>query len=113
MKKFTEETSLCGIIVYEIKENGCLNGLYTNNDPNRQVMNQIAKKFKEDKSNDILGMYTTAWIEGDNEIRNGTLEIKPERNEIYSLEEIVESKILYKGSGFKFGNLLVATYWKI
>lgn len=110
------QDKLHGIIVYEIKEDGCLNGLYTNNSSNGEIFNQIAKKQKEEKSGDISGTYTTTWIEGDREIRNGTLLIGAPRNGIFDFRETGSNAqgdtIVFVGNGFILDGLFVATYWE-
>ena len=106
-----KEKELHGIVIFEMKEDGCLNGLWTNNQEKGEVYNEIAKKFSGDK-NCFTGLYSDSWIQED-EIVNGKLRVS-EENGIYTLEWIYEeNKPHYKGSGFKFGNLLVATYWQV
>ncbi|MBI5219598.1 MAG: hypothetical protein HY958_11770 [Bacteroidia bacterium] len=107
-----------GFVVYEIVENGLLNGLFVNNalQNKGKTMNEIARRKDEDsvgKSDvDISGEYNNAWIGIEEGIVQGTLKISPSSNFTYELEW--EGKnVSIKGTGMRIGsNQFVAIYWK-
>ncbi len=104
-----------GIVVYEIVGNGCLNGLWTNNDAKKggSIMNEIARK-SDKKESEIIGDYTVAWIEADQEAVTGTLKITP-NGITYNFEWFVENedRSRFKAIGMQVGlSQVVAFYWK-
>jgi hypothetical protein len=115
------DNSPWGLIVYDIVEDGCLNGLWTNPGLNEETMNEIAKykgcieKGKEPciyaGDYDITYIENNKFIEDENRIFKGTLTIKleNERKDIfyYSLERNFEDNTQFKGRGFKIGKQLV------
>ncbi len=102
----SENDDFWGMVVYDIHENGCLNGLWTNNSNEGVVRNEIA--VKTPKGDGIDGNYNVTWIEIDGEVSEKVeLEIKKE-NGVYKLEWKGE----FKGKGFLINKKLVITYWK-
>lgn len=103
------EKELWGIVIYEIFEDGCLNGLWKNNKSGSETKNEIAKKI-DSLNKDLIGNYNVAWM-GTEEVSNGTgtLEIKKndDLNSTYNLTWNKE----FIGEGFKLNNKLIAVYW--
>jgi len=54
-----------GIAVYEILPNGCLNGVYSNDDPatEDEIFNEIARKHPNEVGQGIEGKYTCGYID--------------------------------------------------
>lgn len=106
----TDKPNFWGIVVYEIIGDGCLNGVWTNNESDKGlIMNEISRK-KDGQESNIAGDYTVAWIEPNQEPTCGTLEI----SEDYSLEwKGKKGNSIFRGKGVKTGTKqLVAIYWK-
>lgn len=107
-------TNFWGIVKYEIIGDGCLNGIWNNNDTSKNgvIMNEIARKKDKDKNN-IEGEYSLSWIEPDQDPIVGTLSIK--LNGIaYEFEWNIDKRgPVYKGIGLMVGEVnLIAFYWK-
>ncbi len=97
-----------GIVVYEILEDGCLNGIWTNTANNGVISNEIAKKIKDkENNNSLIGTYQVSWIEPSNESNQCILSIN-NIDSLYTLNWGDE----YKGKGFKMNNKLIVTYWE-
>ena len=109
MKK--DKKDIRGIIVYEIKDDGCLNGTWTNNDVEGVVMNEIAKKVGTD-THVVRGDYIVAFIDFNGDVFKGKLSID-QNGSVYNLKWYIENADLnYEGIGLRFGNNnLVASYW--
>ena len=117
MQNKTNETTnpFWGIIKFEIKENGCLNGLWSNtaNTTADYLFNEIARKKDNSEPKNLAGEYFVSWLEANEAAINGTLKIIDKSNS-YELEWFdKENKSCYKGKGLKIEkDLLVAVYWK-
>lgn len=108
------ENELWGIVVYERVGNGCLNGLWTNNDNSANFMNEIARKKEGEDKNNFSGNYTISYIEPNNIAYSGELKIVG--NGIYNFDWNINvgSNTIFKGVGFKTGeNQLTAIYWQL
>jgi hypothetical protein len=121
------EKKFWGVVVYEIVDS-CLNGLWTNNDPQKGgvLMNEIARKIDESGGNiigdyerkndkkreEIIGDYHVSWIEPNEEPTTGKLKITPKGID-YNFEWRVKGEVIFKGIGMLVGlKQLVAFYWK-
>ncbi len=89
-----------GTIVYQIADDGCINGLYTSNnmDAQKEVYNEIARKKTNIEDDDIAGIYIASWIDIGNEVKIAELEIAKD-GKAYILTWRVEGKTVYKGKG--------------
>ncbi len=106
-----------GMIVYEIKGDGCLNGLWTNNhiQTDWTVRNEIARKKKnyvgQEQRDELTGLYTVVWIEdpeNSGKSTSGKLTITFDKpTKVYSL---LWDKT-FKGRGFLIDGRLVVMYW--
>lgn len=74
MSKTVSNPQFWGMVIYEKMGDGCLNGLWNNNDVNntRRIHNEIARK-KGNKKKDVAGDYTVSWIERNGEAISGIL----------------------------------------
>lgn len=94
-----------GVVVYTIERNGCLNGIYTNNHPNtrQQVFNESARLPRGERINleelDGTLVFDTTWIDLNNEIVNGRLEITSRAND-YLVNWFYDNGGTYTGIGF-------------
>jgi hypothetical protein len=105
---------LCGIAVYKIKEDGCLNGTWTNNATPGMVMNECARKTDKERMC-IAGNYSVTFIEETGSIINGKLVIE-RIGETFSFEWTIENDTApkFKGVGLKSGNKHISVgYWVI
>jgi len=103
------ENKFWGVVVYEIVNDKCLTGLWTNNDPekNGALMNEIARKRHE---NGNISDYDVSWIEPNQEPTIGKLKITHNKN-VYDFEWFVGGKPIFKGIGMQVGpKQLVAFY---
>lgn len=113
---------LWGITVYEIAGNGCLNGLGTNNDNGKSLINEIARKKDGSHMKDVDGEYIVSYIEPkDDRPFSGTLIITPNANGSYKFQwkqlkdcqDLKREKIGFEGVGLKTGmNQITAFYWQ-
>lgn len=99
-----------GIVIYDILEDGCLNGIWTNTSNKDKISNEIARKISCKEKLD--GDYTVCWIEPNNEINEGKLIIGKSDSLYYALTWRYKDKSEYTGKGFRMNNKLVVTYWK-
>lgn len=100
-----------GTITYRIEEDGCLNGLYCNSYECEKVYNEIARKKSSTDDNDpLLGTYISSWIDIDDSVKIGQLEIT-KREDIYYLSWTINGKEVYNGTGkLTAENTLVAGF---
>lgn len=104
----SKDDDFWGIVIYDILEDGCLNGIWTNTANNGAISNEIAKKINC-KENGLTGDYSVCWIEpSDCKSHSRKLNIT-ENNSLYTLTW--SDKFI--GEGFKMNNKLVVTYRKI
>lgn len=102
-----------GIVNYEIIGDGCLNGIWTNNDVNRGgiIMNEIAR-MKTYIDDTIIGEYSVAWIEPNKQPTTGTLAITKKGEELH-FNWKNNNKSIFNGIGLKLGlNNIIVFYWK-
>lgn len=91
-----------GIILYSIELDGCLNGVYTNEEARGEIFNEIAKAskfpFNED---DLSGDYNCFYFEK-NRRNNATLQIKRRgQHNIYDFIWEIGGEPAFKGLGTK------------
>jgi hypothetical protein len=98
-----------GIVVYDILEKGLLlNGLWTNIKNQGETMNEIARKFEDDKNNDwICGKYKVCWLDIFEKNNGGGILKISKTDSIYDLEWNKE----FVGKGSVINNQLIAIYW--
>lgn len=102
-----------GIVNYEVKGDGCFNGIWTNNDANKGgvIMNEIARK-NDNNPNEIIGDYYVSWIEPNQPATFGFLKISP-NGIAYDFEWLVDNTSMFKGIGMQVGlHQVIAFYWK-
>lgn len=102
---------LWGMIHYDLIGDGCLNGIWTNNDMAPGVLlNEIARKIDIPR-NELQGQYHCSWIEPDEEPTNGLLRIV--QTEVrFDLEWTVDGQVRFRGVGMQLGvDRLVVLYW--
>lgn len=93
-----------GIITFEILPDGCLNGVYSNDDlaTKGKIFNEIAKKINLDTSDDsITGTYNCAWFDIGAIIEESKLIITLVNNGSYKLEWTKNGIIMFEGAGWK------------
>lgn len=101
-----------GTIVYQIEKDGCLNGLYHNEDQPTKTYNEIARQTSNtDETDKLTGTYIASWIDIDNTVKVGTLTITKRNKKEYILTWQVDGKNVYRGSGtLTKGNQLTASF---
>ena len=114
MAKAVNTPQFWGMVIYQKVGDGCLNGLWNNNDVNNQgrIHNEIARKTSG-IPNDTNGDYAVSWIEANNDIISGTLQVRPiNNNTAFSFHWINEGVIAFRGVGMDIGsNQIAVTYW--
>lgn len=113
MKTKIEKEIFWGIANYELIGDGCLNGIWTNNDAGRGgvIMNEIARK--NDKAPDkIIGNYCVSWIDPNQQQPiTGTLQIDQSGQELHF--DWLVGNSMFKGVGLQVGlKNVIAFYWK-
>lgn len=105
----SNDNKFWGIVVYDILEHGCLNGIWTNTANNGAISNEMAKQIEnKDNEDRLIGSYQVSWIEPkDCKSHSCKLNITKE-NSLYTLTWGDD----FIGEGFKMNNKLVVTYWK-
>ena len=106
-------TPFWGTMLYDIIEDGCLSGVWTNThtEPKR-VMNEIARKKKSEEKDPIAGEYYVSWMEEKGGPVSGTLKVESKITH-YAFEWIVSGKTSFRGVGLLIGDKrLAVTYWE-
>jgi len=100
-------------MLYDIIEDGCLVGVWTNtHTESKKVLNEIARKKKGDDKDPVAGEYYVSWIEEKGGPVSGTLKVESKIT-YYSFEWIVSGKTSFKGVGILMGEKkLAVTYWE-
>ncbi|MEZ5015803.1 MAG: hypothetical protein R2800_02020 [Flavipsychrobacter sp.] len=100
-----------GTVVYQIEEDGCLNGLYRNEDQPQKTYNEIARQTEcTDDTDALVGSYIASWIDIDDTVKVGTLIITKDKKD-YDLVWSIDDKPVYKGKGKLTGaNQLTASF---
>ena len=101
-----------GVILYEIMDDGCINGEYINTDVSEnKYWEHAVKKDTENKDNTLVGKYYCAYIE-DGKILTGDLEITKEGYN-YSLKWKYTKEDIHCGIGIlsKDSKYLAVSYW--
>jgi hypothetical protein len=101
-----------GLCLYNIEKNGCLNGVYTNDDARGVIFNEIAQvhpKGKVDPKTGIADRYNGYYFD----TRGVASEIHVRLlNGQYELDWVVGAKIAFKGKGYLMNpTQLVVQYW--
>jgi len=104
-----------GIVLYNIELNGCLNGVYTNNDSNGMIFNEIARR-KAGSNNSIQGDYVCSYTENGNVLKEATLTIAEtnktlNRNYTFVWKDSKGQRI-FEGIGFIMNEKQIAVYYK-
>ncbi len=107
---------LIGSFVFRDEGDGCLTSKYINTfqtEPYVECSKRVESSVEghENGNEPFVGNYLTTWIEENQKIENGTLEIS-KTNSSYKLAWKNGVKDLFKGTGMLSGNLLVGTYWE-
>lgn len=112
--KTNSKSKFWGIVNFEIIGDGCLTGIWTNNDVSRGgiIMNEIARK-SDGKQNEIVGSYYVSWIEPNQQPIIGTLEITQSGEELHFEWASSNNISMFKGVGLHVGlQNVIVFYWK-
>jgi hypothetical protein len=98
-----------GIVVYEILPNGCLNGVYSNNDlaTKDEIFNEIARKHPDEGVHGIVGKYTCGYIDLNNQLHECILQITSITNTANNFQyefvwhDKISNAIKWKGIGWR------------
>ena len=101
-----------GIVLYNIENDDCLNGVWINPDSKNVIRNEIAKRIRKGKDG-IDGSYLCSYIEWRNVIVNGTLEITLRSGyyEFYWTDNS-DPKNNFEGNGYRMNDKQIAVYYK-
>ena len=104
---------LWGMMLYDIIEEGCLSGVWTNTHTElKKIMTEIARKKKADSKDTIAGEYYVSWIDEKGGPISGTLKVEAKITH-YAFEWIVSGKTFFRGVGMLMGEKrLAVTYWE-
>lgn len=102
-----------GIVLYNIELNGCLNGVYTNENVKKggEIFNEIAR-IKEYKGDDpYTGLYDCFYFDYNNERVNALLEITKLSGAYYFKWSSLKGIQLFKGIGFKMNEKQIVVHY--
>lgn len=107
-----------GIALYNIEKDGCLNGVYTNEDPlvNGKIFNEIIRRqINSDNSNGVVGVYDCFYFDLENERVDAMLTISPFGNleNTYSFEwvKVGETTPVFVGIGYQMNPRQIAVHY--
>jgi len=107
--------ALHGVIIYNILNNNCLTGTWTNSD-HGNVLTESAKKFTDANKDSIIGTYVCSYIEEGGAVFKGILSIRSFKDKTYKLEWEINKidnsgTFKFEGVGFEFAkNRLAVSY---
>lgn len=98
-----------GLILYNIERDGCLNGVYTNENSKGVMSNEILQKF-EGEANAVTGKYGSSYFEqGQRGAKPATLTISCQKTGIYSFSWADEKgKEVFRGIGYQMNDRQIA-----
>jgi hypothetical protein len=103
-----------GIILYNLKLDGCLNGVYTSDQEDGKIYNEIARPQKL-TGDDIMGSYDCFYFDTHNARVNAdlTITLKAKTRKTYLFSWEIKGKVLYEGVGYRMTWRLIAVhYWQ-
>lgn len=104
-----------GIVLYDIGLDGCLNGVYTNNDINGLIYNEIARKRSPSKSG-IEGDYVCSYVDNGNVLQDAILTISAINKTLHRTYKFQwtnpKGKLMFEGVGFIMNGKQIAVYYK-
>ena len=104
-----------GVVLYNMESDGCLNGVYTNNNINGLIFNEIARRTAG-IDNSIQGDYICSYIDNGNVLHEATLSIAETNttlNRTYKFTwKDTKGKKIFEGIGFIMNEKQVAVYYK-
>lgn len=99
--------------LYTIESNGCLNGVYTYNNTNGIISNEILRKKLGDLNNDLCGEYNSIYFDIDNSSNEANLKIEISKDQSYIFTwEVINKKEKYEGIGYKMNERQIAVYYR-
>ena len=106
---------LHGVIVYDILNNDCLTGTWTNTD-HQTILTDNAKKFNG-STNDIVGDYVCSYIDIDRVVNSGNLTVTPVAGHPtylfkWTFPNENNPPIRFSGIGFKFSKNKIAVSYR-
>ncbi|MBS1686856.1 MAG: hypothetical protein JSS76_19115 [Bacteroidetes bacterium] len=103
-----------GIILYDIQNNDCLNGVYSNLGVGGEIYNEVCRKQKGQPQG-ILGRYDCMWFDINHERisdRELNITLHNSNRGVFEFEWTVGGKVNFVGIGYQMNNRQIAlTYW--
>lgn len=103
-----------GIILYDIEMDGCLNGVFTNENANPAgtIYNEIAKRTDGKRIEDgIEGNYVCSWVDLNNERVNGLLNITEDPVGLFTFIW-TSTHGNFTGTGFQMNRRQIAVHYR-
>ena len=90
-----------GIICYQIEQDGCLNGVFSNEIIDGHIYNETANKIT-DNFDELIGDYNCYYFNDGSSHSNVKLKIrlKEGKRKTYKVKWESENKTVYKGTGY-------------
>jgi hypothetical protein len=105
-----------GIILYSIELDGCLNGVYTNEDADGEIFNEVAIKKKNDEVNEdhLVGSYDCFYFENGNAGTTAILNVKKTAINMYDFKWTATSPqgASFTGIGYKMNEKQIAVRYE-
>ena len=103
-----------GVALYNIELDGCLNGVFTNDNIDGQIFNEIAKISTSIGADGLSGIYHCFYFDSGNSRNDAelTIGIANGTTKKYDFSWVVNNKIVFKGVGYKMNEKqVVVHYW--
>jgi hypothetical protein len=104
-----------GIALYSLEDDGCLNGVFTNDELDGEINNEIAKLHTElGEDDDLCGIYHCFFFDRP-ELRNNcelTIDLVPGKEQTYSFTWESEGSVIFSGIGYRMNEKQVVVHYK-
>lgn len=113
------EEDFFGITVLNIAADGCLNGLWTNNDVGGELFNEVWKKTNKSpvlvniNGEELYKEYLLSYNESNLKSMNGSVSLEIDNNNVISvIWKVKKCDCDFHGRGFLIDKQLIIYYWK-
>ena len=108
--------TLAGIALYNIELDGCLSGVYSNDDEKvaGEIFNEICRKRKTSNTSEdsLVGTYDCFYFDLKNERCSAILEIdNHKKTYLFTWKDIDGKKVIFEGVGYKMNNNQIAVHY--
>jgi hypothetical protein len=103
-----------GIALYNIELDGCLNGVFTNDEQDGKIFNEIAKIHTELGEDDFCGVYHCFYFDSPR-LRNDcelTIDLVPDTDGTYSFTWKSDGAAIFEGTGYLMNERQLAVHYR-